>query len=460
MGTGASLPSEPAAIRSAKSRLPGWLPTLLVGIAAYVLVLVASTNGWINQYWYGVIQMAVIVAISALGLNLIYGFNGQFSLGHVGFYAIGAYASALVTKDFVSNWSGGQFVALSWIIAGELGVVAILVLARRLRIGPIHASLGNWLSQQMPRREASILNAVASLALVLVAVAGGVAVAWLAHLILLPVLSLLAGLPAAISRQVVFLLSLLAGGSLAALIAYLVGLPLLRLSSDYFGIATLGFAIMVYTALQNSDQVIATMKGARGMVGIPRWTTWTWGFGALVLVIIVMRNMIHSSYGRAILSIREDEIASRTMGIDAAQLKALAFATGAFFAGIAGGLYAHLYGFLHPSTFSFMKGFDPLIVIVFGGLGSMTGTLMASGLFVLIIEGLRVVLPQGFEDWRFVIYPVFLLLIMLLRQEGLLGTREWGWLKAPLPPERDGSALPGRPYGDVPAASEEGAPNA
>jgi len=179
------------------------------------------------------------------------------------------------------------------------------------------------------------------------------------------------------------------------------------------------------------------MKGARGMVAIPRWTTWPWVFGALVFAAILMRNLIRSSHGRAVISVREDEIAAKTMGIDVTQLKTLAFTVGGFFAGLAGGLYAHLYGFLHPSSFSMVKGFDPLIIIVFGGLGSMTGTLMASFLFTLIIEGLRVILPQGFEDWRFVIYPILLLLIMLLRQQGLLGTSEWGWLRAPLPPERD-----------------------
>ena len=224
---------------------------------------------------------------------------------------------------------------------------------------------------------------------------------------------------------------------MAALASFVFGLPVLTLGSDYFGIATLGFAIMVYTALQNSDSVIATMKGARGMVGIPRWTTWPWVFGALIVAIIIMRNLIRSSHGRALMSVREDEIAAKTMGIDVVQQKTVAFAFGAFFAGLAGGLYAHLYGFLHPSTFNVVKGFDPLIIIVFGGLGSMTGTLVASVLFTLIIEGLRVVLPQGFEDWRFVIYPILLLLIMLLRQRGLLGTSEWGWMRAPLPPERD-----------------------
>ncbi len=461
MGMGARLPSPPVALRDLRFRLPAWLPTALVGLGIYIVVLVAHANDWINQYWYGVIQMAVVAAISALGLNLIYGFNGQFSLGHVGFYAIGAYTSALITKDFASRWSGGQFVALSWILSGQAGLLAALLLANWLHIGAAREALGQWLARQVPRHEAAVLKAVAGLSLLLVALAGGVLVAWGLRLALLPALDLvLSHLPEALAQPVVFLLALLAGGSLAALIAYLVGLPLLRLSSDYLGIATLGFAVMVYTALQNSDQVIATMKGARGMVGIPRWTTWSWGFGALVLVVIVMRNLVHSSYGRAIVSIREDEIASGTMGIDGASVKALAFATGAFFAGIAGGLYAHLYGFLHPSTFNFVKGFDPMIIIVFGGLGSMTGTLVASGLFVLLIEGLRVILPQGFEDWRFVIYPVFLLVIMLLRQEGLLGTREWGWLKTPLPPERDLPVPPSGPADRPARAAEEGTPHA
>jgi len=215
-----------------------------------------------------------------------------------------------------------------------------------------------------------------------------------------------------------------------------VGLPLLRLGSDYFGIATLGFSVMIYTALQNSDTVIPTMKGARGMVGIPLWTTWGWAMGVLVIVAIIMRNLLHSSHGRAVISVREDEVAARMMGIDIAQNKTVAFAFGGFFAGLAGGLYAHLFGFLHPSTFSVVKGFDPLIIIVLGGLGSMTVTILASLSFALLIEGLRVVLPQGFEDWRFVIYPIFLLLIMLLRKQGLLGRTEWGWLRTPLPAER------------------------
>ncbi|HDP90241.1 MAG TPA: branched-chain amino acid ABC transporter permease, partial [Thioalkalivibrio sp.] len=325
----------------------------------------------------------------------------------------------------------------SWIMAGQVGVLAILFVLQAIRLSAVRRSLRAALDTILRGHESWLLVTMVSLVMVALAVAVGVAFTWALQRGLLFVLgSGLLALPEAVARNAIFVLALLNGGTVAALIAYLVGLPLLRLSSDYFGIATLGFAIMVYTALQNSDMVIDTMKGARGMVAIPRWTTWGWAFGVLALLLIVMRNLIWSSQGRAITSVREDETAAKVMGIDIAQQKAIAFAIGAFYAGVAGGLYAHLYGFLHPSSFSFVKGFDPLIIIVFGGLGSMTGTIVASALFALVIEGLRVVLPQGFEDWRFVIYPILLLIIMLVRQQGLLGTTEWGWLRAPLPPER------------------------
>ncbi len=421
-----------------RSAVPSWITTLAVAIAIFLGVHLAKQNDFISVYWYQVVQLAAITAISALGLNLIYGFNGQFSLGHVGFYAIGAYASALITKDYMMKWSGGQTTALSWLIAGQLGVVLLLVLANRLKVGALRKQITPSLAEHLAHHEARTLSAIMVLLAIAVVIVVSVLAAWALHAVLAKLLaSLVVALPGNVSQPIIFALAILNGGTLAALVSYLVGLPLLRLGSDYFGIATLGFAVMVYTALQNSDLVIETMKGARGMVAIPPWTTWPWVFGVLALLVILMRNMLRSSHGRAIISVREDEIASQSMGVDVTQLKNLAFTVGGFYAGVAGALYAHLYGFLHPSTFSTIKGFDPLIIIVFGGLGSMTGTVLASVMFALVIEGLRVLLPQGFEDWRFVIYPIILLLIMLLRPKGLMGTSEWGWLKAPLPLERD-----------------------
>ncbi len=421
-----------------KLRLPAWIPTLLVAVAIYVGVWYAGSSGLLNAYWYQVVQIAAFTAISALGLNLIYGFNGQFSLGHIGFYAIGAYGSALVTKDYLAKWSGSQVGGLSWMLAGILGVIIVMALIRLARFGRINARVRAFLGADLKQHELGTIVVLVDLVLVALTLALGTVCAWALQRALGWALGALFGaLSPAVAQVVVFAIALLAGASLAAVVAYLIGMALLRLGSDYFGIATLGFAIMIYTALQSSDLVIPTMKGARGMVGIPLWTTWSWAFGALCLVLIVMRNLLYSSHGRAIVSVREDEVAARMMGIDVAQSKTVAFAFGGFFAGLAGGLYAHLFGFLHPSTFNIVKGFDPLIIIVLGGLGSMTGTVMASILFALLIEGLRVVLPQGSEDWRFVIYPIFLLLIMLLRKQGLMGRTEWGWLRAPLPPARD-----------------------
>jgi len=240
-------------------------------------------------------------------------------------------------------------------------------------------------------------------------------------------------------------------GAFAAGISFLFGLPVLTLGSDYFGIATLGFTIVVNTLMVNSDTILPfpEMKGGRGMIGIPKLTTWFWAFVFLLAVIVVMRNLIHSSTGRAILSVREDETASKVMGIDIAGNKLLTFVIGSLFAGLGGGVYAHFIGFLSPGTFDFLIGFNPLIIIVFGGLGSMTGTIAASFGWTFVLEGLlRVILGQLGTDaptWRFVLYPIALLLLMLLRPQGLLGKVEWGFLRAPEARARAGRDAEARP---------------
>jgi branched-chain amino acid transport system permease protein len=133
--------------------------------------------------------------------------------------------------------------------------------------------------------------------------------------------------------------------------------------------------------------------------------------------------------------VREDEVAAKAMGIDVAHYKTLTFVLGSYFAGIAGALYAHINGFLHPNEFNFIKSFDPMIIVVFGGLGSVTGTIGASFAWALILEGfLRLFLPQGFETWRFVVYPLLLLLLMLLKPKGLFGDFEAPFLRQLLPP--------------------------
>ena len=169
------------------------------------------------------------------------------------------------------------------------------------------------------------------------------------------------------------------------------------------------------------------------MIGIPKLTSWIAAFLFLLGVVVLVRNFVRSSTGRATMSVREDETAAKAMGIDVAGSKLTAFVLGCFVAGIGGGVYAHYIGFLSPATFSFIAGFNPLIIVVFGGLGSMTGTIAASFVWIFFLEGfLRVLLAQmGTEapSWRFVLYPVTLLLLMLIRPQGLLGSIEWGFLK-------------------------------
>jgi branched-chain amino acid transport system permease protein len=225
-------------------------------------------------------------------------------------------------------------------------------------------------------------------------------------------------------------------------VSYVFALPVLKMGGDYFGIATLGFTMVVKVLADNADSVLPELKGARGMVGTPQLASWFWAFLLLAVTTVVMRNLLESSTGRAIVSVRENEIAAKAMGIDTTRYKTLAFVVGSFFAGLAGGLYAHRYPTLHPSTFHFVKSFDPLIIVVFGGLGSITGTIVASFAWAISLEGLRL-LPRGMELWRYVIYPLILLLVMLLRPRGLFGGTEVGFLKSRLWPKRRVTPQPG-----------------
>jgi branched-chain amino acid transport system permease protein len=404
-----------------------WVRVLGIGVAFGIIQVALSlkvgNTPILNDFDAGLLFQACTMTMVSLGLNLIYGFNGQFSLGQWGFYGIGAYAAAYVTYKWTADRSAAAlFVLLLFVILAGLAILGTKRLLRRY--------------SGIPVLSAFTLYLVGTIA------AGAVAV--VAGNVIGSALQPLFGtkeapglLASDVALQVVFFLSVLCAGGFAAVVSFLFGLPVLTLGSDYFGIATLGFTIVVNTLMVNSDTILPfpEMKGGRGMIGIPKVTTWFWAFFFMVLVIIVMRNLIRSSTGRAILSVREDETASKAMGIDVADNKLLTFMVGSLFAGIAGGVYAHYIGFLSPGTFSFLAGFNPLIIIVFGGLGSMTGTIAASFGWMFFLEGLlRVLLGQmGTEapTWRFVLYPIALLLLMLLRPQGLLGKTEWGFLKAP-----------------------------
>ncbi len=377
----------------------------------------------LNDFDSGLLFQACTMTMVALGLNLIYGFNGQFSLGQWGFYGIGAYTAADITYRWTEGDARGLLVAGLGVALGGLMILGVGRLIKRYKGMPVLSQFTLYL-----------IGSVA---------AGGVAVL-IGNAIntgLAPLFGTVEApgmLASPFVMQIVFFLSVLIAGAFAAEVSFLFGLPVLTLGSDYFGIATLGFSIVVQTLMVNSDTILPfpEMKGGRGMIGIPKLTTWFWAFLFLVAVIIVMRNLIYSSTGRAIMSVREDETAAKAMGIDVANYKLLAFVIGSLFAGIGGGVYAHYIGFLSPGTFSFLAGFNPLIIIVFGGLGSMTGTIAASFGWIFFLEGLlRVLLGQlGTEapTWRYVLYPIALLLLMLLRPQGLLGNVEWGFLKRPI----------------------------
>jgi len=304
-------------------------PFAAAAAAGYLL----EATDVVNPYWVQIFQLACITSVSALGLNIIYGFTGLFSLGHAAFYGIGAYAAACLMKI-----GGGE-----------------------------------------------------------------------SHLF--------------------FLAALAAGSACAALVALLVGLPVLRLTSDYLGIATLGFGIIMKVLFDNADSFIPLLGGARGMTGIARMTTVPWTVVILGIVLVSARNLVRSGYGRALVSIREDEIAAGTAGIDTFRYKLAGFVAGCGLAGLAGGMYAHLYSFLHPSNFDFFKSVDVLVIVVLGGLGNISGTLVASFGWIFLLEGLRVLLPPEYIEFRWVLIPVLLIVTMLLRPQGLFGFREFRFFR-------------------------------
>jgi len=409
-----------------------------VAIIFIVGVEILISTGVLSSFWATLLKLGGVMAMVSLGLNLIYGFNGQFSLGQWGFYAIGAYAAADVTYRWVQLHSADGMIVLTLVVV-LVGVALFLFNKLLSRI-----------------RGLDTLSAFSLYLILVIAVA--YAAFKLSQPLIAPVTNLIADLPENMAMNIVFFFAVITSGMLAAEISYLFGLPVLTLGSDYFGIATLGFTIIIKVLLDNSDTMLGfeEMKGARGMVGIPKITTWLWVAVFLMLVVVAVRNLLHSSHGRALVSVREDEIAAKAMGINVAQQKIFTFVLGSLFSGIAGALYAHINGFLHPNTFNFIKSFDPMIIVVFGGLGSVTGNVFAAFTWALVLEGfLRLWLPDGFETWRFVVYPILLLIMMLLRPAGIFGKFEVPFLRRVLP------ALPASLTGKStppPAAQETGAP--
>ncbi|KAF5074484.1 branched-chain amino acid ABC transporter permease [Proteiniclasticum sp. QWL-01] len=209
-----------------------------------------------------------------------------------------------------------------------------------------------------------------------------------------------------------FIVGVLGAAVMAALAGVLIGAPTLRLKGDYLAIATLGFGEIVRIIGLNWEYA----GGAMGLNDIPRYTTWTWLFALTVLTVVVISNFIHSRHGRAVISIREDEIASSSMGVNTSFYKVLVFSLGALFAGVAGALYANYFYFIKPSSFGFMRSIDILVFVVMGGLGSIRGSIVSAIALTLISLSL-----QGIPELRMVLYAVILFIMMVYKPQRLLG---------------------------------------
>jgi branched-chain amino acid transport system permease protein len=311
---------------------------------------------------YRVVMLSGIAITMAVSLNLINGFTGQFSIGHAGFQAVGAYSAAALT------------------------VYA-------------HSALFSYLPKdgQLPVylrgffKDAPTLEAF-----------------WMS-------------IPAA-------LICMIVGGALAAAIGYVVGLPSLRLKGDYLAIVTLGFGEIIRVVVENTD----ALGGPRGFskdfnsgVGIPSITNFFWVYLLALAAVVVSRNLRFSAHGLSYLSVREDEIAAQAMGINTTSVKVKAFVLGAFFAGASGALFAHYEQSVLPASFGFIRSFDFVTMIVLGGLGSITGSVLAAIVLTALPEILRSSLGTEFNQYRLVAYALLLIILMLVRPQGIFGRGEF-----------------------------------
>ncbi|MFJ8067898.1 branched-chain amino acid ABC transporter permease [Peribacillus sp. NPDC096447] len=290
-----------------------WL-SIVLALIFFGIMQFTISNGMLNPFYINTLMFIGINIMLATSLHLIIGITGQFSIGHAGFLAVGAYASAVMTMKL-----------------------------------------------ELP-----------------------------------------------------FIIAVLAGGVIAAVAGMVIGVPSLRLKGDYLAIATLGFGEIVRIVLLNIDYV----GGASGMQ-VSHLTTWPWVFACVMITVLVIRNFTNSTHGRACISVREDETAADAMGINTTYYKVAAFVIGAFFAGIAGSLYAHNFYIIQPSNFGFLKSFDILIFVVLGGLGSLSGSVLAAILLTIVTTFL-----QDYPETRMIIYSLVLILMMIFRPQGLMGTRE------------------------------------
>jgi branched-chain amino acid transport system permease protein len=219
-----------------------------------------------------------------------------------------------------------------------------------------------------------------------------------------------------------FALGLLLGALMAGLFGVLIGIPALRLTGDYLAILTLGFGEIIRITLNNIDGVLGfnLFYGSKGLKNIPKYSNYIWVFVCVVLTCFVIHAMMKSRHGRAVLAVRDNEIAAESCGIQTTYYKVMAFAVSAAFAGLAGGLYACYIGVLNPANFGFMKSIEVLVMVVLGGMGSMLGSILAATVLTILPEALR-----SFSDYRMVVYSLVLIIMMIFRPGGLLGSYDF-----------------------------------
>ena len=312
---------------------------LRTAVAAAVLLAIyglgLGVEAGFNEYVQRIVLLAGVNIILAVGLNLINGTTGQFSIGHAGFMAVGAYGAAFV------------------------GV----------KIAPtIHGLLGTG----------------------------------------------------AVPDAVVFNLALLAGALFAGISGLIVGMPSLRLRGDYLAVVTLGFGEIIRILFNNATFLgAATGYFGDDPSGLPAYTSFFWVFAWATTIVILIHNLTFSQTGRSLTAIREDEIAAEAMATPTTRLKVTAFAISAATAGIAGGLFAHMQAGVRPEDFRFEKSIDMIVMIIIGGLGSISGAILG-GIFVAV----SLELMRDLQQYRLVLYALLLVVIMLVRPQGLLGNRE------------------------------------
>jgi branched-chain amino acid transport system permease protein len=285
----------------------------------------------ITDYGLHIISLIGINISLAVSLNLINGYAGQFSIGHAGFMAIGAYTSAVITKSIIGTQTTGS------------GVNDFLIFVAALAIG-------------------ALASAIAGL---------------------------------------------------------VVGIPSLRLKGDYLAIVTLGFGEIIRLSIEN----VETVGGPRGYNFIPIFGNLVWVYLFAVVTIIIVHNIGKSSFGRTLIAIRENEIAAEAMGINAARYKVIAFTISAVLAGVTGGIFAHQEGQIAPVSFNFVRSVEIIMMIVIGGMGSITGAVLGAIVITVLPEVLRELGP--FKDLRMVIYSLLLIIVMIVRPQGILGHREF-----------------------------------